>query len=84
MYNENDDARYNGTFKTVWLCNRAGSYKKKVGTTDIDIALKVGDTAIVATKYEVSDDIDRTRKYLVIDDSKMYKADGSANGNKLL
>ncbi|MBK8052411.1 MAG: RagB/SusD family nutrient uptake outer membrane protein [Saprospiraceae bacterium] len=83
LYNENDDARYNGTFKTVWLCNRAGSYKKKVGTTDVDITLKVGDTAIVATKYEISDDIDRTRKYLIIDESKMYKADGTANGNAM-
>ncbi len=83
LYNENDDARYNGTFKTVWLCNRAGSYKKKVGTTDVDITLKIGDTAIVATKYEISDEVDRNRKYLIIDDSKMYKSDGTANGNAL-
>lgn len=57
--------------------------QEKVGTTDVDITLKVGDTAIVATKYEISDDIDRTRKYLIIDESKMYKADGTANGNAM-
>ena len=35
------------------------------------------------TKYEISDDIDKTKKYLIVDDSKMYKANGDFNGNAL-
>lgn len=83
LFDETIDSRYDGTFKSVWLCNKAGKYKKKVAGQDIDVELKLGDTAIVVTKYEVSDDVDRTKKYLIIDQSKMYKADGSFNGNAM-
>ncbi len=83
LYNENVDARYAGTFKTAWICNKAGKFTKKVGTEDIEVELKLGDTAIVATKYDVPDEIDRTKKYLIIDRSKMYKADGSVNANAM-
>ena len=82
-FDETKDSRYAGTFKTAWICNKAGKYKKKVGTEEIEVDLKLGDTAIVATKYEVSDEVDRTKKYLIIDQSKMYKADGSFNGNAM-
>lgn len=83
VFDETKDSRYAGTFKTAWICNKAGKYKKKVGTEEIEVDLKLGDTAIVATKYEIADDVDRTKKYLIIDQSKMYKADGSFNGNAM-
>ena len=83
LFDETKDTRYNGTFKSVWICNKAGKYKKKVGSEEIEVELKLGDTAIVATKYEVSDDVDKTKTYLIIDDSKMYKADGSFNANAM-
>ncbi len=83
LFDETIDARYNATFKQVWICNKAGSYKKKVGNTEYTVTLAVGDTAILATKYDVPDAIDSVKKYLIIDRSKMYKADGSFNGNAL-
>jgi hypothetical protein len=83
LFKEDIDARYLGTFKTVWLCNKAGKYKKKVGTKEIEVTLALGDTAILATKNEISDEVDATKKYLIIDKSKMYKGDGSFNGNAL-
>lgn len=83
LFDESKDSRYDGTFKTAWICNKAGAYKKKVGAEEISVTLKVGDTAIVATKYEISDAVDKTKGYLIIDQSKMYKADGSINGNAM-
>jgi len=83
LFDESKDSRYNGTFKTVWICNRAGAYKKKVGNTEINVTLALGDTAIVATKYEVPDAVDETKKYLIIDESKMFKADGTIAANAM-
>jgi hypothetical protein len=83
LYDETIDSRYNGSFQTVWKCNTAGKYKKKVGGVDIEVTLAVGDTAIYATKHEISDVVDATKKYLIVDESKMYKEDGSINGNAL-
>ncbi len=83
LYNETIDSRYNGSFQTVWKTNVPGKYKKKVGGVDVDVTLTAGDTAIFATKYEISDAVDATKKYLIVDESKMYKADGNINGNAL-
>lgn len=83
LYNETIDARYNGSFKTVWICNRAGTYTKRVGTRTFTVNLALGDTAIFATKYDVSDAIDSTKKYLIVDNSAMFKADSSFNANAM-
>lgn len=83
LFDENIDSRYHGSFQTVWICNRAGSYKKKVGANEISVTLALGDTAIVATKSEVSDEIDAEKKYLIIDESKMYKPDGKIAANAM-
>ncbi len=83
LYNENIDARYNGSFKTVWICNKAGAYTKKVGTRTFTVNLALGDTAIFATKYDISDAIDSTKKYLIVDNSAMFKADSSFNANAM-
>ena len=83
LYDEAIDSRYTGSFQTVWKCNKAGTYKKKVNGVDINVTLAVGDTAILATKYEVDDATDATKNYLIVDKSKMYNADGTINGNSL-
>lgn len=83
LYNENIDSRYNGTFKTVWICNRAGNYTKRVGTKTINVSLKLGDTAIVASKYDIPDAVDEAKTYLFVDRPKMYKDDGTFNGNAM-
>jgi hypothetical protein len=83
LFDETKDSRFSGTFKQVWICNKAGAYKKKVAGVDINVMLAVGDTAILATKYEIPDSIDALKKYLIIDNSKMYKADGTIAANTL-
>jgi starch-binding outer membrane protein, SusD/RagB family len=83
LFDEKIDARYNGSFQTVWKCNKAGAYKKTVNGVEYNVSLAVGDTAIFATKYEIADGVDATKKYLVVDESKMFKADGTINGNAL-
>lgn len=83
LYDETIDSRYNGSFQTVWKCNKAGNYVKKVAGADVNVTLALGDTAIFATKYEISDAVDVTKKYLIVDESKMFKADGTINGNSL-
>lgn len=83
LFDETMDTRYDGSFKQAWICNRAGTYSKKVGTATINVTLAVGDTAMFATKYEIPDAVEATKKYLVIDDSKMYKADGKIAANSL-
>jgi len=83
LFNETNDARYDGSFQTVWKCNKAGNYTKKVNGVDVPVTLALGDTAILATKYEISDAVDAGKKYLIVDESKMFKADGTINGNSL-
>jgi starch-binding outer membrane protein, SusD/RagB family len=83
LFDETKDARYNGSFQTVWKCNKAGNYKKTVGATEYNVTLALGDTAIFATKYEVADNVDAAKKYLVVDASKMYKPDGTVNANAM-
>lgn len=83
LFDETIDSRYTGSFQTVWKTNKPGSYTKKVGGADVDVTLALGDTAIFATKREIPDEVDAVKKYLIIDDSKMYKPDGTLNINSL-
>jgi hypothetical protein len=84
LFDETVDSRYAGSFQTLWKCNAPrNDYKKTVNGTTYTVALAAGDTAIFATKYEVPDGVDATKKYLVVDESKMYKPDGTFNGNAL-
>jgi hypothetical protein len=84
LFDDKIDARYLGSFQTVWRCNAPrNNYVKTVNGVNYTVALATGDTAIFATKAEIPDNVDVTKKYLIIDNSKMYKADGSFNGNAL-
>ncbi len=83
LFDEKVDSRYNGSFQTVWKTNTPKSYPKTVAGVTYNNNLALGDTAIFATKYEVSDAVDAAKKYLIIDKSKMYKEDGTFNNNSL-
>ncbi len=84
LFDETVDSRYAGSFQTLWKCNAPRTdYKKTVNGVTYTVALGTGDTAIYATKYEIPDNVDAAKKYLIIDESKMYKPDGSFNGNAL-
>lgn len=68
LFDETKDARYNATFKQAWLCNTLGT---------APAGMKIGDTAVFTTKYEIPADVEATKKYRIYDLSKMFKADGS-------
>ena len=82
LFDEKVDARYDGSFQTVWKCNTAGTFKKKVGTTEVNVTLAVGDTCLFATKYNIPDSVDLKKKYLIYDRDNLYKADGKFNNNR--
>ncbi len=71
LYNESLDSRYAASFKTVWLAN---------ATTG---GFTIGDTAVFATKNEIPDAVEKTKKYRVWDLSKVYKTNGAAGGDRL-
>jgi hypothetical protein len=62
-----DDARYEGSFMQAWIAN----------TNATAAGLKIGDTAAYATKMEINDAFEATRKYRTYDRTKTYNPDGS-------
>jgi hypothetical protein len=91
LFNENIDARYNASFKQAWISNNAASIPKWT-QADVDknpalaplkdkSKFKVGDTAILATKYEINDfeqSYTTQYRYKVYDLSAVYHPDGKA------
>lgn len=66
LFNEKIDSRYDDIFQKAWICNNTNSsYINK------------GDTAIVFTKYSMSEEEQAKHNYIVIDRDKVYNADGS-------
>lgn len=66
LFNEKIDSRYDDIFQQAWICNNNNSsYIAK------------GDTAIVFTKYRMSQEEQDKHNYIVIDRDKVYNADGS-------
>ena len=66
-----DDARYEGSFNEVWYANAASR----------PAGMNIGDTAVYATRKEIPDAIEATKKYQTIDRSKIYLADGTVKDN---
>ncbi|KUG07449.1 RagB/SusD family nutrient uptake outer membrane protein [Solirubrum puertoriconensis] len=72
LFDETKDSRYQASFKTVWFANTAVAGR-----------LAVGDTAVVASKREIPDALEATKKYRVWDLSKVYRANGTVSGDRL-
>lgn len=70
LYNDTLDARYNGSFKSVWFCNQTSASQRPTG-------MNVKDTAVYCTKYEIEDAVEATKVYRTYDRSKVYNTDGS-------
>lgn len=70
LYDDND-ARYEGSFLQVWYAN----------ATTRPAGMNIGDTAVVCTRKEISDDFEKTRKYQTYDRSKIYNANGTVKDN---
>ena len=67
LFNEANDARYEGSFQTVWYAN---SPTRPAG-------MNLGDTAVFVTKNVVSLADQAKKVYRTYDRNKTYKADGS-------
>lgn len=83
LFDEKIDQRYNDSFKQVWITNRAGSYAKSIGGREVRVTLAIGDTAMVATKYVVPNEVQLTKRHLFIDRNRMFRNDGTFFQNAL-
>jgi hypothetical protein len=68
-----DDARYEGSFMEAWYANTV--------PTSLPAGMSVGDTAVFATRKEIPDAVEKTKKYQTADRSKIYQADGTVKDN---
>jgi starch-binding outer membrane protein, SusD/RagB family len=73
LYDETKDARYAGTFRTVWWANDA---------TTLPAGVKLGDTIFVASKNTVPADVRQSKKYTIIDRNDVYDASGVPKGDR--
>jgi len=71
LFNDADDARYDGSFKNVWIAN----------STSRPAGMNIGDTAVFVTKNTVPLATQATKVYRTYDRVKMYRTDGSALDN---
>ncbi len=67
LFNEQDDARFDGSFQTVWYANN----------TSRPAGMNLGDTAVFVTRNVVSAADQAKKNYRIYDRNKTYKADGS-------
>lgn len=67
LFDETRDSRYDASFQTVWYANNS---KRPAGVA-------LGDTAVLATKHEVSAAERSRAEYRIFDRSDIYRADGS-------
>jgi starch-binding outer membrane protein, SusD/RagB family len=65
LFDETKDARWDGSFQTVWYCNKAGTAN---GNT-----FNIGDTVAWATKATLTEAYMTSKKYTIYDASRIYK-----------
>lgn len=70
LFNERADARFDGSFKSVWYCNNLATARR---------GMKLGDTAIICTKYVVSNADTAGKPYRVYDRNISYLPDGGGS-----
>jgi hypothetical protein len=64
LFDEANDSRYEGSFQTVWLANKAAN------------GFAVGDTAAYCAKVVIPPAVIASKKYTTYDVAKVYAADG--------
>ncbi|AUD01340.1 RagB/SusD family nutrient uptake outer membrane protein [Spirosoma pollinicola] len=68
LYDETKDARWAGSFRTVWWANDA---------TTLTGGMKLGDTIAVVSKRAVSDAYRKSKPYTIYDANDIYQANGT-------
>lgn len=67
LYDETKDARWAGSFRTVWWAN---------DPTTLPAGMKLGDTIAVVSKRAVSDTYRKSKPYAIYDVNDVYQANG--------
>ena len=82
MFNESDDSRYQSSFQTAWLCNKAGTAAgNSFNTADVS-AFKVGDTVCYTSKNTLPAADMNAKHYTTYDLSRVYNAAGIPTNRK--
>ncbi len=76
LFNENDDSRYQSSFQTVWLCNKAARTAGNAFNTKDTFSFKVGDTVCYTPKTAIDTNITKAQHYTTYDISRVYNAAG--------
>lgn len=66
LYNKQYDGRFDATFKTVWYCNKPGTYT----ISGKQVNMKKGDTAFIFTDHEVTQAERDAANYTIITPSQ--------------
>ncbi|MEI6948425.1 RagB/SusD family nutrient uptake outer membrane protein [Paraflavisolibacter sp. H34] len=69
-FNEQNDARYNASFKTVWYANQPDASKRPPG-------MNLGDTAVLVSKKAIPAADRAGKKYTIYDVNDVYGANGT-------
>ncbi|MBS1566675.1 MAG: RagB/SusD family nutrient uptake outer membrane protein, partial [Bacteroidetes bacterium] len=70
LYNKTVDTRFDKTFKTVWLCNKPGTYT----VNNKSVTFKAGDTALVMLDHEITTAERNAIRYTVLTPSQYSTA----------
>jgi hypothetical protein len=82
MFNESDDSRYQSSFQTAWLCNKAGTAAgNSFNTADVS-TFKVGDTVCYMSKNILPAADMNAKHYTTYDISRVYNAAGVPTNRK--
>ncbi|THU34137.1 RagB/SusD family nutrient uptake outer membrane protein [Niastella caeni] len=76
LFNEDDDARYQGTFQTVWYCNKAARAAGNTFNTKDTSNFKVGDTVCFTSKNSLVAADMNAKRYTTYDLSRVYGTNG--------
>ncbi len=67
LFDESKDARWSGSFRTVWFANDPST---------LPAGMKLGDTVVVVTKNTVTSEYRKTKPYTIYDVNDIYQANG--------
>ncbi|AEW01537.1 RagB/SusD domain-containing protein [Niastella koreensis GR20-10] len=82
LFNESDDSRYQSSFQTAWLCNKAGTAAgNSFNTADVS-TFKVGDTVCYTSKNTLPAADMNAKHYTTYDLSRVYNAAGIPTNRK--
>jgi starch-binding outer membrane protein, SusD/RagB family len=76
LFNENDDSRYQSSFQTAWLCNKAGTGSGNSFNPKDIFTFKAGDTICYTSKNTLDTTVMNAKHYTTFDISRVYNAAG--------